>query len=150
MIERPDWGWRYLSRLVLGALFLWASLAKIGNIDGFATDLHHYRLLPLALENLLAVTLPWIEMLAGVALVLNFAPRAGTFILAAMLGVFVLAIASAMLRNLDIACGCFGTADATRTGWTAILRDLAFLALAWLGYPRERETRPLPNTPARA
>ncbi len=150
MIEQPVWGWRYVPRLLLGAIFIWASLAKIGNIDGFATDLHHYRVLPLAFENVLAVTLPWIEVLAGIALVLNFAPRAGSVILGVMLVVFIGAILSAMVRNLDIACGCFGTADATRTGWIALLRDVAFLALAWAGYPRERGTRPLPTVQAPA
>ncbi len=150
MIERSAWGWRYAPRFLLGALFLWASLAKIGNIDGFATDLHHYRILPLALENILAMMLPWIEVLAGLALVLNFAPRAGSVILGVMLVVFIAAILSAMARDLDIACGCFGTADATRTGWIALLRDLGFLALAWVGYPRERVTSPLHTTHAHA
>jgi putative oxidoreductase len=150
MIERPVWGWRYLPRLLLGALFLWASLAKIGNIDGFATDLHHYRILPLAFENILAMTLPWIEVLAGLALVLNFAPRAGSVILGVMLVVFIAAILSAMARDLDIACGCFGTSDATRTGWLAFSRDVAFLALAWFGYPRDRATTPLPTAHAHA
>ncbi len=150
MIEQPVWGWRYVPRFLLGALFIWASLAKIGNIDGFATDLHHYRALPLVFENVLAMMLPWIEVLAGVALVLNFAPRAGSVILGVMLVVFIVAILSAMVRGLDIACGCFGTSDATRTGWIAFLRDMVFLALAWIGYPRERVTSPLSTarTPA--
>jgi uncharacterized membrane protein YphA (DoxX/SURF4 family) len=150
MIERPVWGWRYVPRLLLGSLFLWASLAKIGNIDGFATDLHHYRILPLFAENFLAMTLPWIEVLAGLALVLNFAPRAGSVILGIMLVVFIAAILSAMARNLDIACGCFGTSDATRTGWFAFLRDMGFLALAWVVYPRVRATSPLPRVQAPA
>jgi uncharacterized membrane protein YphA (DoxX/SURF4 family) len=96
------------------------------------------------------MTLPWIEVLAGLALVLNFAPRAGSVILGVMLVVFIGAILSAMARNLDIACGCFGTSDATRTGWIAFLRDAAFLALAWIGYPRGRATSPLPTMQAPA
>ena len=150
MIEQPVWGWRYLPRLALGVIFIWASLAKIGNIDGFASDLHHYRLLPLAAQNLFAMTLPWIEFLAGLALVVNVAPRAGSLVLGVMLAVFIAAILSAMARGLDIACGCFGTADATRTGWVAFARDLAFLTLAWLGYPRERLGKALPTTVAPA
>jgi uncharacterized membrane protein YphA (DoxX/SURF4 family) len=94
--------------------------------------------------------LPWIEVLAGLALVLNFAPRAGSVILGVMLVVFIAAILSAMARDLDIACGCFGTSDATRTGWLAFSRDVAFLALAWFGYPRDRATTPLPTAHAHA
>ncbi len=129
------WGWRYIFRLALGLVFVWASLAKIGDVPGFAGEMHNYRILPIGLENVFAMTLPWIELLAGVALVVNIAPRSATIILGALLAVFLLAILSAVIRNLDIACGCFGTSDATRTGWVATFRDLGFLALALLGYP---------------
>ncbi len=136
MIERPSWGWRYLARFILGGIFVWASLAKIGDLAGFAADLHNYHLLPIAIENVLAMVIPWIELVAGLALILNLAPRGATWVLGFFLAVFLLAILSAIVRHLDIACGCFGTADATRTGWTALLRDVVFLLLAWLGYPR--------------
>lgn len=129
------WGWRYLFRLALGIVFVWASLAKIGDLAGFAAEMHNYHILPIGLENLFAMTLPWIELLAGVALVVNFAPRAATILLGGLLVVFLLAILSAIIRNLDIACGCFGTSDATRTGWIALLRDVGFLVLAGVGYP---------------
>lgn len=127
--------WRYFFRFALGALFLWASLAKIADVSRFAADIHNFRLVPLPLENLLAMTLPWVELVAGVLLVLNVAPRAATTILGGLLLVFMIAIVSAMARNLDIACGCFGTHDAVKTGWVTLLRDLGFMALAILGYP---------------
>jgi uncharacterized membrane protein YphA (DoxX/SURF4 family) len=128
-------GWRYLFRFALGALFLWASLAKIADLSRFAADIHNFRLVPLPFVNLFAMTLPWVELLAGVLLVLNVAPRAGVIILGGLLLVFMVAIVSAMARNLDITCGCFGTQDAAMTGGVTLLRDLGFLALAILGYP---------------
>lgn len=127
--------WRYLFRFALGALFLWASLAKIADLGRFAADIHNFRLVPIPLENLFAMTLPWVELLAGVLLVLNVAPKAGVIILGGLLLVFMVAIVSAMVRDLDIACGCFGTSDAAETGWITLFRDLGFLALAILGYP---------------
>lgn len=141
MIEdvRP-FGWRYLFRLALGFLFIWAALAKIADLPAFAAQVHNFRMLPLPLENLFALTLPWVELVAGVVLVTNLAPRAGTIILGALLLVFFIAILAAIIRNLDIGCGCFGTHDAARTGWITLLRDLGMLALAILGYPRSRQT----------
>ena len=140
-------GWRYIVRAVLGVLFIWAALAKISDLSGFAAEVHNFRMIPLALENLFAMTLPWIELVAGVALVLNVAPRAATAVLGFLLVVFLIAIVSAIIRNLDIACGCFGTSDASQTGWITLLRDLGFIALAVLGWPRggpahRREVQP--------
>jgi uncharacterized membrane protein YphA (DoxX/SURF4 family) len=128
--------WRYGCRFLLGALFIWAALGKIADLPGFASSVHNFRLIPLPVENLFAIVLPWIEVVAAILLVLNIAPRSGLLILGGLLVVFLVAILSAILRNLDIACGCFGTHDAARTGWVTLLRDLAMLALAVLGWPR--------------
>jgi len=128
--------WRYLFRLALGGLFIWAALNKIADLNAFAGDVHNFRVLPLAIENLFAMTVPWVELVAGVALVANVAVRASIVVLGGLLVVFLAAIVGALVRNLDIACGCFGTHDAETTGWITLGRDLAFLALAFLGYPR--------------
>ena len=128
--------WRYVFRAILGVLFIWAALAKIGDLPAFAGQIHNFRILPVAVENLFAVTLPWIELVAGLALVTNLAPRAGLLVLGGLLLVFFVAILSAMARKLDIACGCFGTQDAGTTGLMTLIRDIGFLALAVIGYPR--------------
>ena len=136
MNGKQPWGWRYLFRLALGAIFLWAALAKVSDMQGFAGEIHNYRLLPVALENLAALTMVWIELVIGLALVTNLAPRSGTLTAGGLLVVFFAAILQAVIRNLDIDCGCFGTNDASRVGIMALARDVAFLVMAWLGYPR--------------
>ncbi len=136
MITHGPTGWRYLLRIALGIVFIWAALSKIADPAGFASQIHNYRLLPVPLENLLAMTLPWIELVGGLALVLNLSPRGGTLLLGGLCVVFFVAIGQAVARNLDIDCGCFGTKDASSTGWMALGRDVVFLALAWFGYPR--------------
>lgn len=130
------WDWRYIFRLALGGVFIAAALPKIADPLGFASDIHNYRMMPLALENLLALTLPWVELLVGLALVLNIAPKGATLLAGILMLVFLVAIGQAVVRNLDIDCGCFGTNDASKTGWMALLRDLGFLALAAIGWPR--------------
>ena len=126
------------ARVVLGLLFAWAALAKIGDGRAFAEQVHNFRLLPVALENLAAMTLPWIELVAAMALVLGVRARAGAVIATAMLTVFTAAVLSALYRGLDIGCGCFGTSDLTRVGWAKVGQNLAMLALGALGSLRAR------------
>jgi len=133
--------WRYFFRFALGVVFIWAGLAKIGDPAGFAREMHHFRLLPVAFENIFAMVLPWIELVSGLALVTNALPRSAILILGALLVVFFIAILTAIIRNLDIACGCFGTSDAAKTGWVTLLRDAGFLALAVLGWPGKYRLR---------
>ena len=56
-------------RIVLGGIFIYASLDKIPHPAEFAKAIGNYHVLPFGLENLLALTLPWLELLAGVALI---------------------------------------------------------------------------------
>jgi len=127
---------RYLLRLALGAIFVYAAAVKIPDIGAFALEVHNYRMLPVPIENLFTMSLVWVELVVGAALVLNVTPRSAVVLGFLLLGAFFVAIAQAVLRNLDIECGCFGTADASRVGWIALARDAGMLVMAWLGYPR--------------
>ena len=127
-----------LAQVALGLLFLAASLSKIGDAGPFAIQIHHYRLLPFGLENLVAVTLPWIELLAALAILLRLSPRAGSVVVAGLMGLFVIVVAAAVVRGLDIECGCFGTADAGRVGVAKLLENLGLLALAGIASVRPR------------
>jgi uncharacterized membrane protein YphA (DoxX/SURF4 family) len=125
-------------QLAIGVLFAWAALAKLGDLRGFASQVHNFRIVPLAAENLLALSLPWIELLAALSLVLGLRPRSGALVATGLLGVFTLAILAALARGLDIECGCFGTADASRVGLAKVLQNAGMLALAAVGSLRPR------------
>jgi len=120
-------------QIAIGAIFLVAALPKIGDVSAFAKQVHNYRMLPIALENLFAMTLPWIELVAGLALVLGIRARAGATLSAGLMVVFLVAIAQAVARGLDIDCGCFGTSDASQVGIKRLAEDVLFLALATVG-----------------
>lgn len=117
-------------RIALGLVLLGAALAKVGNPAAFATQIHHFHAFPVAPEPLLAVTLPWIELLTGLALITGLRARAGAWLGLAMLVVFTLAVAQAMARGLNFECGCFGNSDATRVGVKKLLENIALLAVA--------------------
>ncbi len=126
------------AQILLGLLFLTAALAKIVDVASLAKEVHNFHLVPLWSEHLLAMMVPWIELVAGLALVLGIRPRAGAWVAGALLVAFTIAIVAAMARGLDFACGCFGTADATRIGWAKLAENLGMLALAAVGSLKPR------------
>ena len=90
-----------LAQLAIGALFIVASLAKLGDLPAFAEQIHNFRSLPLAAENLVAATLPWIELVAGLALVFGVRPRSGAWVVGGLTAVFTVAVIVAWIRGLD-------------------------------------------------
>jgi uncharacterized membrane protein YphA (DoxX/SURF4 family) len=122
--------------LVVGGVFVYASIEKIQDPRAFAKIIYHYQVIgPSAAlgfvpANLLAVVLPWLELLAGLALVTGAWRREGAVLAALMLAAFVVAVGSTLYRGIDIAnCGCFALDDSGRAaGWKLIVGDLALLA----------------------
>jgi len=125
-------------RVAMGVVMLAAALGKIGDTTAFASQVHHYRMIPAGADNLLAMTLPWVELLAGLALILGVRARSGAWLAAAMMVVFTLAVSQAVARGLDIECGCFGTSDATRVGAKKLLENLALTGVAIVAALRPR------------
>ena len=119
-----------LGRLILGAVFLSAGVLKAFDIAGFAGQVAAYRLLPYAYNYLVAASLPTVEILCGVLLLLNLRIRPALLVSGGLNLVFIVALISVLLRGLDIDCGCFdpGGDTSTRPG-EALLRDLVLMAL---------------------
>jgi uncharacterized membrane protein YphA (DoxX/SURF4 family) len=131
------------ARIILGGLFLWASVTKVPDMAAFAESVANYRIVPPALVPAVASAVVGVEILAGVALILNVWTRAAALLLAALLAVFTVGLASALARGIDLACGCFG-GSAQATWWT-VLRDLALLGFA-LGVAASSPPPPVDST----
>ena len=58
-------------RLYIGYVFLAACFHKIVHPEMFAVDVATYQILPLYLINLMAIVLPWIELVAALMLILG-------------------------------------------------------------------------------
>lgn len=125
-----------VARVVAGALFVIAGLSKIGEAPQLAEDIANFHLVPGGWQNAMAVVLPWIELLAGGAMLTGVRGRAGAWLATAMMVVFTLAVVSAMARGLDIACGCFGTLDAPRVGTLKLAENGALLLVCLLASQR--------------
>jgi uncharacterized membrane protein YphA (DoxX/SURF4 family) len=139
---------------VLGAVFIYASYDKILHPGDFARVVYHYQIVgpsqylsPLP-ANLLAVTLPWIEVVSGVLLIIGAWRREAALLTGAMLVVFIVAVSSALYRGIDLAnCGCFTvTGEGRAAGLKLIAQDLGLLlcasVLAFIEPRRDRATAP--------
>lgn len=58
-------------RLVLGAVFVWAAWHKIADPGGFARDIYNYRMLPEETINLMAIIMPWLELVCGIFIIIG-------------------------------------------------------------------------------
>lgn len=115
--------------LVVGGIFVYASIDKIINPEAFARVIHNYRLLPPIAINAFAIILPWIELTAGVCLMLGFKYRSANLVIFLMTIVFVAALGSAYIRGINLNCGCFSTAATTKSNLLArIIEDLLIIA----------------------
>jgi putative oxidoreductase len=118
-------------RLALAAVFLWAGFAKAWNPQEFGLEIARYRMVPHHLINALAIMLPWIEIVAGLLLVVGLWVRAAALLCTGMMVMFVAAIVVALQRGLDISCGCFGGGDqAARLSQATLWRDLLWFLWA--------------------
>ena len=115
-------------RIVLGALFIWAAITKLPDMAGFAQDVANYRVVPAALVPFVASAVVGIELLGGIALVAGVMERAAAAVIACLLVAFIAFLSQALLRGIDLRCGCFG-GDEPASWWT-VARDLLMLAAA--------------------
>ena len=120
-----------LARVVLGAVFLYASYDKVLHPAAFAEAVFNYQLLPDFMINLTAIALPWLELMLGVLLIAGIWLPGTTVLCTLLLTIFIGAIVFNLARGLDISCGCFSTSpsEGPVSVWT-ILRDAVFLLMA--------------------
>ena len=125
-----------LARLILGGSFIFAAGAKIADPPAFAHEIYNFKLFPGTLVNAAALWLPWVEMLAGLALVAGIWRRVSALLIGALLVVFVAALSINLARGRAVDCGCFGSSKVPKTTEQrlndmkiAIARDALLLGL---------------------
>ena len=119
------------ARIYLSLVFLLACAHKILEPQAFAVDVATYQILPLALVNLMAIVLPWMELAAGLMLLAGWRTRAAALLVSGMMVMFLVAISIAVARGLDMSCGCFASQGAAEDpiSWRTIARDAGWLLL---------------------
>ena len=117
-------------RVILGGLFIYAGYLKLSDVGAFAQAIDGYGLVTWSTAKLLSKTLPVLEILAGLGLILDIKGALGT-IVALLLG-FMILIGYAIYMGLDVDCGCFGPSDSVAGDssglWQTLYRDIAMFA----------------------
>lgn len=131
-----------IARLALAAVFLWAAYTKLRDPWMiFAMEIDAMHVVPGAMVELVARTMPWLELLIGVLLLVGFQTRVAASVATALLAVFLTTLLVLYLRGFQGDCGCFGPGE--QLGPKTLARDGALLALSiwvtWHAFRRSKQ-----------
>jgi uncharacterized membrane protein YphA (DoxX/SURF4 family) len=136
----------WLGRLLLGGIFVYAGYAKLtypnhnlwpyfmlkfsvsANLSTFAFQVESYKVLSASGSAFVAHTLPYVEILLGLLLLVGWKFRIWAAAVTAILTGFLILVTRAYLLHMDINCGCFGVPEPLTI--MTVLRDAALVTLA--------------------
>lgn len=128
------------ARVLLGAWFIYSGGVKIfgSGLDRFTRDVANYQLVGPPLDAVAAYTVPWLELIAGVCLVLGILRRGAILTIVGLVMVFAISVGWAWAHQLDISCGCHG-GDAPIEYWNKAAEFAGyFIVLGWLWWVESR------------
>jgi len=125
-------------RIVVGGIFLWASFDKIIDPAKFARDISNYHIVPLGLENTIALILPWLEFFIGTGLIIGVMVDGSIIISSVLLITFNIMIAQAMARGFNIDCGC-GLKEGQLVGFEKLIENFIFILFSYYVYVRKEK-----------
>jgi len=122
----------FFSRVILGGIFIYAAAGKILYPAEFSEAVTNYQLVPVMFTNLVAIILPWVELVAGLLLINGFRTQSGNLIIFLLICIFSFGAFSALIRGLDINCGCF-TEASRRVGLIFLVEEAALFSMSiWI------------------
>jgi putative oxidoreductase len=135
-----------LIRIFLGGLFVVAGVDKIMDTQAFANSILLYKVVGPTLAMWTATLLPSLELLCGLSLLIGLYPRGCAILMSIMLIVFTLLIASALLRGLDISCGCFSQdPSVSKIGYQKLLENCGLILLSlWVLFAPNQDVNLFP------
>ena len=129
-IKGTSW-WIWGCAGALSVIFAYAGLLKIMDPTGLKISIDAYKLVPEWVAWMGAYYLPWVELLCAISLWIRPVRAAAAGLIVGMMGVFIVAISQAWARGLNFECGCFGDELALTDPRLMLLRDGAFLIMAF-------------------
>lgn len=122
---------QFVSKIILGGTFVFASIGKIFHPSEFAEIIYSYKLAPDYSIDIIAIILPLVEFTFGIFLFLGIYPRISAITLSVLLIIFIAAISINVIRGFDFNCGCFSLKSngSHSSGLFLLLRDLFLLIL---------------------
>lgn len=136
-----------LIRCIIGIIFIYAGITKLVDPKVFAVLIDAYGIVPEVLIIPVAIGLPLLEIISGIALIFDI--RGSLTIITALLMIFIAVLAYGISIGLDIDCGCFGPGDPEAKAYhglrTTLYRDIILLAtiIYLYGWRRVKSIKPL-------
>ena len=127
----------FLLRVFLVIIFIYASIDKIIDPLKFSDAIDNYHITPVQMNNLAALVVPWIELVAGVFLILGIYVRGSSTIIILLLIWFIFILTQALVRGINVNCGCFNlTEQVNDVNLRAdmikrIIEDVVFILIAF-------------------
>ena len=123
---------RDIIEIVFGGIFIYAALGKIINLGNFNIAVSNYKILPDILVPIIVYLLLLVEIVCGSMMILRIKKHSAMMILTVLTAIFILAMLSAIIRGLNIDCGCFNVDSNnnikdSKKLWFGIIRDLPIL-----------------------
>src|SRR5215469_17163708 len=123
----------WIMSAAIGGLFIYAGWIKSFGPQAFADSIASFKILPSELIVPTALSIPPFEILAGLLALIGWQRRAGLLAITLATAIYCSAIGSALVRGLDVNCGCFGPVSNLGPG-TELVRDLFLLASCVIAY----------------
>jgi uncharacterized membrane protein YphA (DoxX/SURF4 family) len=124
----------FFLRVAVGGIFFWAGVTKLVHPESFAVIVENYQVLPPLWVALVAVWLPWVELLCGLFLLIGIFVRGSALTTSVLMIIFMIMQMANLIRGLDVSCGCFSVSPEVKTSATLnFFRDLPILiGTVWL------------------
>jgi uncharacterized membrane protein YphA (DoxX/SURF4 family) len=96
-------------RIFVGYFFIYSSVSKIPYPAQFADVLASYRLIPYPFVNILAVIVPWAELVTGLFIIIGLRNRATAIVIGLLYAGFIVFVSLNVIVDSPITCGCYDT-----------------------------------------
>ena len=128
----------FIFRIILGITFIYASIDKIADPLTFSNSIDNYHITPVFLNNLFAIIIAILELILGLCLITGILIDGALSIIIFLLIWFVFIISQALVRGIDLHCGCFDLASKSINDvnlrlemFKRIIEDFVFLFMAF-------------------
>lgn len=118
-------------RFVLAFLFILAAVEKLKNPYAFALSIDAYQIFPEWITNISTFLIPWLEIFIGFGLLFKFKLKANLYLYLFLMVVFTLLVLIAMIKGLDIECGCYGESS-TKIGLVKLFENILIIVFVLL------------------
>ena len=126
--------YKYLTlvfRLILGGVFIYSGVIKMGQLDNFLWSVQSFELFPKFLEPIIIILVPFSEVALAIFFILGRHSRLAAFLLSGLILFFLIILSIKFFSSDPVACGCLDVSGKLEVvTWQYLVRDLLLLVLS--------------------